>query len=1187
MSGHEGSVSGVALHPTNARQVLSSSMDGTLRAWDVDDGHCLRVLRVGYPLVRLVSAPFPANCAPCVYAVAAVFGDSQEDTRAEAAAVAAAAAAASRASGKDGKSKKRARTEEKEPEAVAGAEQAVTKGAASAGKGAPSAPRAAALNPWHVPGADESAAQVARAGDYPLGDETACLQVRPPSYAAASTVDDKGYRRPAPTSRLLQIDLRMGGTEGRQIVRPLMQRVGYTTGLAARCYGQGPEGGAALESTATPDVALALTIGASLFVLRSSAAGASLNVHRSPGLLSAAALHPSEPYVTTGELKGKLLTWFLPELETGYVPPPTGASLVGTSSTSGLDVDGLLSAMPDSPEATPRMSVAHWHSHCPWDATIVSDGSYLLSGGEEATLVLWQLPSGAAGGAAGPVSHKRTMTFVPRLGAPVRNLASFSAGATPGGVSTASRAAAADALSASHVRDTPKLMFAAVLVDNSVVLVNGATLTALWRVAGLALAGTPAAMPAGLAAYYSRAAEKAGAKALEAAALAGDSALVMRLRGPPSALFPTPPLPSALLAVGRHLSAGLVMDPRTRAIVVNGFPGRGSLQLYDHRRRTVVGSIEVSPSNVPSRTDDEPAPPARVTHVAFSTDGSICVTVEVVPGPVAGEGGAAGVRGVGGENSVLKFWHVRSPNTAAGAASWALDTRVESPHKTDINVLLFAPGGEPLAVTASADRTFKTWARTVHAEAIGTVEGRTIATLAEAARKAAGSGAAPAPTAARVTYSWSCVSVGFYRDAPVTAGSISADGSLLALGFGPTLTLWSPRSNALRKTLLLPAAPPATAGAPATVAVVDEDDALDIAGAAFSGASGSAIALNGGGGTGWRGGVRSRPETLTHLAFLGLSPYLAAATASHLVVFDLTTCEPVWSFAARVTALAPDRLGLAATDRFAVVVAVWDAASVAGAAASQHTHTALVFKASSPVPLAVWPLHQAPCSSGLLLEKVGSGAAAPPVFAVAFGPPAVGAAAPAGTVVGNSLLVFGPSHGLVSHATPPLLAASVAEAAPAEIVTVSSFIGATAAAETIVTAPAVRGVVHPIDGSALVDGAALRALTSGRPAGSPEKGPHAPAARPTAASGSALDALLASITSVSALPSASAVASAILAALLPAAVVPRAAVERPAGGARSGARGWDKVPDDAMVGGPEADGGAAVVEEAAAWGLTV
>jgi hypothetical protein len=43
-------------------------------------------------------------------------------------------------------------------------------------------------------------------------------------------------------------------------------------------------------------------------------------------------------------------------------------------------------------------------------------------------------------------------------------------------------------------------------------------------------------------------------------------------------------------------------------------------------------SHQVAPRNLVSRIDADPPPPARVTHVAFSSDGSAMATLDVTDG---------------------------------------------------------------------------------------------------------------------------------------------------------------------------------------------------------------------------------------------------------------------------------------------------------------------------------------------------------------------------------------------------------------------------------------------------------------------------------------------------------------------------------------------------------------------------
>ena len=58
-------------------------------------------------------------------------------------------------------------------------------------------------------------------------------------------------------------------------------------------------------------------------------------------------------------------------------------------------------------EADCTLTTVHWHSAAVGCICFSSDGNYMLSGGSEAVLVIWQLRSG-------------TRTYLPRLGAALR-----------------------------------------------------------------------------------------------------------------------------------------------------------------------------------------------------------------------------------------------------------------------------------------------------------------------------------------------------------------------------------------------------------------------------------------------------------------------------------------------------------------------------------------------------------------------------------------------------------------------------------------------------------------------------------------------------------------------------------------------------------------------------------------------
>ena len=106
--------------------------------------------------------------------------------------------------------------------------------------------------------------------------------------------------------------------------------------------------------------------------------------HRWSHRVFTVACHPEEPYFVTGDSQGKIIVW-----------------------------RGLLSAA--APEAV--TTVLHWHAHAVNTLCFNSDGTYLLSGGQEAVLTMWQMLTGA----------KR---FLPRLGAPLSRPFSAKVGAS-------------------------------------------------------------------------------------------------------------------------------------------------------------------------------------------------------------------------------------------------------------------------------------------------------------------------------------------------------------------------------------------------------------------------------------------------------------------------------------------------------------------------------------------------------------------------------------------------------------------------------------------------------------------------------------------------------------------------------------------------------------------------------------
>ena len=112
--------------------------------------------------------------------------------------------------------------------------------------------------------------------------------------------------------------------------------------------------------------------------------------------LVAVAIQPSHssPIVATGDCEGRIILWY-----------------------------NLVGAAPAGERTSPSRTSLHWHAHAVSTLAFTGDGNYLLSGGEEAVLVLWQIGT-------------TEKTFLPRLGAPLCRI-SVSADSLSFGVTTA------------------------------------------------------------------------------------------------------------------------------------------------------------------------------------------------------------------------------------------------------------------------------------------------------------------------------------------------------------------------------------------------------------------------------------------------------------------------------------------------------------------------------------------------------------------------------------------------------------------------------------------------------------------------------------------------------------------------------------------------------------------------------
>eukprot|EP00750_Incisomonas_marina_P006245 INCI14384.3.p1 GENE.INCI14384.3~~INCI14384.3.p1 ORF type:complete len:1025 (+),score=154.79 INCI14384.3:243-3317(+) len=67
LAGHTQRVTSVAINPSNEFQLLSSSLDGTVRAWDFVDAVCLRKWDIGRPIYNLIPVPAISSTVVLVF----------------------------------------------------------------------------------------------------------------------------------------------------------------------------------------------------------------------------------------------------------------------------------------------------------------------------------------------------------------------------------------------------------------------------------------------------------------------------------------------------------------------------------------------------------------------------------------------------------------------------------------------------------------------------------------------------------------------------------------------------------------------------------------------------------------------------------------------------------------------------------------------------------------------------------------------------------------------------------------------------------------------------------------------------------------------------------------------------------------------------------------------------------------
>ncbi|CAK6448072.1 unnamed protein product [Pipistrellus nathusii] len=221
-----------------------------------------------------------------------------------------------------------------------------------------------------------------------------------------------------------------------------------------------------------------------------------------------------------------------------------------------------------------------------------------------------------------------------------------------------------------------------------------------------------------------------------------------------------------IIVIGRNLEAcaviqglvrdsrvltGLMVDPRTKALVLNGKPGH--LQFYSLQSDKQLYNLDIVQQEY---INDCGLVQIELAKAAFGCFGAWLATVEQRQ------------EREGALELQMKLWAYNKKTQG-----FLLNTKVSAPHEDCITALCFRSADKsdvPTLVTASRDGRFKVWV---------------LADDSDIYRKAEG---------------WTCDFVGSYHKYQATNCCFSGDGSLLAVSFEETVTLWESDTWELRST---------------------------------------------------------------------------------------------------------------------------------------------------------------------------------------------------------------------------------------------------------------------------------------------------------------------------------------------------------------------------------------------------
>lgn len=195
-------------------------------------------------------------------------------------------------------------------------------------------------------------------------------------------------------------------------------------------------------------------------------------------------------------------------------------------------------------------------------------------------------------------------------------------------------------------------------------------------------------------------------------------------------------------------------DPKTEAFVLNGRTGH--VQFLSHRDGgRFLYSMDITNKNFITRDRGQTLNNTEVTHCKFNKSGQWMVTAELRKEEMIIE-------------CTLKFWEFNDIKQ-----EFCLNTNVELPHENS-EIYSLEISSDDLVATTGGDNKFKLWAL-FDAQQLNEIK-----------------------------KIWSVLIVGTYRLLPCDAVDFSKDSSLVAVGFGPVLTVWETNDCVLKCSLAAP-----------------------------------------------------------------------------------------------------------------------------------------------------------------------------------------------------------------------------------------------------------------------------------------------------------------------------------------------------------------------------------------------